>query len=585
MCNICFSNLGSKDVIMRTYKSTMLGLLAGISLLSGAAIGKEVVLEQVKAFPVAKELLTLTGEPVSVIDTGFITNESGEKARGPHEILFTLDNSAPYGVVVGGEEIAPGETKTIVRNLTTSGHKLLLPIYPAESGIEGVASYNLAIPEVKIVACQAGFTEMPDNCYKIEHSTIEYNCPSGSDYQTDTEDCRRIEETSVVEYCDAPFVKKDGVCVQEFTVAAGQACPTDAGWSKDGTICRYFDSQDIENCPTGYALENGECRTLTAKSQYCPPGYTNDGAGNCLKTESVSVNEICSDGFIIVGQSCSKLVTKPVIESCLDGYIKNEAGECLKTTVTDTVERCVKGYFNGSICEIIQGETAYQSQCAGLQYQPFNDGSGLGTCYRRYPAGVPVPTCSAGSTMIDGMCEKVEGTPLIVVCPDSYSLNTSLNQCESTLNEDITYSCDDGWNLSNDSCNRTLSEMVDYYCDSQKYEFNTTQCANKTQTNNIGSCSAGYSLNTSNGNCEEVAAQEVIWSCPEGAYTLNKPGCDYHEEKPVKATCTSAGAAIDGDGYICKELIVDDAEFVCEAGFVPVPSENRCTKESTVPFI
>ena len=94
---------------MRNYIKILLTLFIGLSLFSGSVVSKNVTLDAIKAFPVAKELKTITGDPVSVIDTGIITGERGIPARGPHEIIFSLDASAPYGVIVSGEKIKPGE--------------------------------------------------------------------------------------------------------------------------------------------------------------------------------------------------------------------------------------------------------------------------------------------------------------------------------------------------------------------------------------------------------------------------------------------------------------------------------------------
>ncbi|MCI2285937.1 hypothetical protein L3081_24230 [Colwellia sp. MSW7] len=356
---------------MGNYKNKWLSLLVGLSLLSGAAISSEVVLEPVKALPVDKELLTVTGDPVSVIETGIITDENGVAARGPHEISFTLDENAPYGVVVGGETVLPGETKVLVKNLTTSDHKLTLPVYPMVPGIEGVASYSIDIPQIKVEACPSGFTETPNDCYKVTYSTIEYECPSNSEYQEDTLDCRKTEESAVVEYCDAPFVKQNGKCVQEFTVAATQTCPSGAEWTKDGTTCRYLDSQGVENCPADYALQNGECRALTVKVQSCPAGYVNDGVGGCHKDETESATENCPSGYSVDGTECVSIDIEAV-ESCPSGY-----------------------HFTDGMCHLIVAKS---------------------------------PSCPSDYTLVDGSCEKVESAPFSEACADGYELTEIVNE-------------------------------------------------------------------------------------------------------------------------------------------------------------
>lgn len=727
---------------MGNYKNKWLSLLVGLSLLSGAAISSEVVLEPVKALPVDKELLTVTGDPVSVIETGIITDENGVAARGPHEISFTLDENAPYGVVVGGETVLPGETKVLVKNLTTSDHKLTLPVYPMVPGIEGVASYSIDIPQIKVEACPSGFTETPNDCYKVTYSTIEYECPNNSEYQEDTLDCRKTEESAVVEYCDAPFVKQNGKCVQEFTVAANQECPTDIGWSQDGDICRYLDVKPIESCPDGYYFTGGKCHLITDKSDACPANYALVD-GICEKDDSVPASETCPDEFTMQEGNCVKITTEPVVQYCPPGYVDNGWDGCSKQTIISATETCELGKAGYGECRVYYSETTYHNGCSGFQFQPFNDGSDRGICYKHdvistsimscpddhVPLGVDqcvkkerlsyFTSCQAGYTLNDSntLCVKniIENaiyacpqeleltgvtcgdgvTKASLVCPSSYvesngecvkttttlanfscgdgyspmgsqcvkrenvcasgstyqplsnnclrintfgpshstycptgwgggsicTITTSENLINTCQNGSIdntgicstpsptppSYTCQNGWALSGSSCSFYETDSATYRCPSDaqqgascnkistkepilacaglRTELNQYQCYSNVPDTSKGNCAIDYSLNPTPFQCEEHRSQEVEWSCPEGPYSLNKPNCEYYEDAPVKATCTSDGALVDVDDYVCKELIIENTEFVCEPGFVPVPSEARCVKEETSPFI
>jgi conjugal transfer mating pair stabilization protein TraN len=969
------------DINMRKYKIKLMSLLAGFALLASASANErlELALEQVKTFAIAQELLNVTGEPVAVINTGVIKDDNGVSARGEHKVLFTLDPSSPYAVVVSGEMVMPGETKTIVKNLTESDHRLLLPIYPAVSGVHGVASYSLSIPTVNVLVCPADFAERESDCYKIEYSTIEYVCPAGTEYNKDTFDCRGIDEKPVVEYCELPFVEQNGVCVQEFTIAAGQSCPTDIGWYKEGTLCRYFATDVVESCPADYYLKNGNCYELTLKEQACPDGYTNDGKGSCHITKEadktcpdgytmdgamcnyfdsepisscpngyyfaggmchliIDKSPVCPSDYTLVGEVCEKLESTPFSDACPDGYEvivveKNGAvtEECTGIEVEEILTGCPEGYtVNGGLCtttkssydgcpagyinqsgtsacdKIVEGDyrfeltagyycpegynlngsSSYNRTCEKLLPMPESGSCPVGytvngglctttkSAYNGCPAGyinqsgtsacnkivegnyrfemtagyycpegynlsgsssynrtceklLPMPesgSCPEGYTVngalctttksayngcpagyinqsgtsacdkiaeddykspdspdspdtsdtsdspdtsnspdtsdspdspptsdsvalgyycpegydlsgnssSDRTCEKllpmpesgscpvgytvngdectttqsayngcpagyinqsgtsacdkiVEGdysfeltagyycpegynlsgsssynrtceklidyqrcpdgfvqlgdtcsitmtSDLIDACPAGYvggefscnkvtledatlecsveskeldgtqcysnepdlsqgicnagyTFNSALFQCEDIRSEGVVYRCDSGWDLSGEMCGEVIDGGVNYFCLDGKTDFSASQCIDDEQSNDIGFCGVGFSLNTLNGECEEVRAQEVDWSCPEGPYSLNKPGCDYYEEEVYKTMCDSTNAILDIDNYVCKELIIDTADFVCEPDFTAVPIEDRCTKETTVPFL
>lgn len=1044
------------------------------SLFSVSAAAQQAVsdrnIDTIEVFPVSQLLENSDNEPVTVIDTGYIANDLGEEARGPHDIVFSLDSDAEFAVILNGQTIAPGGTYTLTVNLTDLGHRLMLPVYPAEDLQIGTAPYTLALPNLNVEVCPATFTERANDCYKIEFATLTYMCPADHTYRANTADCRYVDVvpltlncpddysqvgdtcsrtlTQAVEYqcpagtslqagacisddaiastscpsghtlnssgqcsqvtnsyaaespcplnytnsngqctrvvsrapasdltCDDGYLLENGTCYREdqsqlwldderyartdpqnsalFTLnsvyyiprpsngcegdypltgpydaetgiqcfadaapemeltkfadtcqsgyqfvtnagqltcidendtqqpyktcdagytfdpqsnscertytkpfgqycgdiltseatcfeysyapagnycelgyvyddqtkscldtattaatptcesgfqlnaaktscqrnesidlniscAAGytrsadgsycyqtatqpaaQSCPTGAAWTKDGTTCRYFDSLDVAACPAGTVRLNGSCHDLRVKWQSCPAGYANNGSGTCLKNEAQAAAQSCPSGWSKSGTSCSIFETADVQscpagtvklngschdvrakwQGCPAGYTNNGSGTCVKSETQAATQSCPSGWTkDGTTCRSFSsqnvsscpaGYTLRSGSCHDVAAKNYSCPAGYvrsGTTCTKTISVAPEPgecpatnfkamygtgeftsekdglcfyyeaewretwsivkpsgSCPSGTTLNSstGMCESSQTTSASASCPSNYSslntsscyansatysvgscasgysLNTSNGNCERTQTQTVTYSCPatggwslsgtscnrtltqsassycasgwtsysasqcyetaadlakgscasgyalnsttgncertrtqsvtyscpstGGWSLSGSSCNRTLSEAVNYYCASGWTNYNSTQCYETQADFTKGSCQAGYTLNTANGNCEDIDSREVTYTCPTGAgWSFDKPNCNYYVEDTPIVSCP-ANYAMNSAQNACTRTSIHDVSFSCPDSFRPDPNNNRCYRETIVP--
>ncbi|NMV28095.1 hypothetical protein HKB32_02815, partial [Vibrio parahaemolyticus] len=103
-------------------------------------------LENLKTLAISKNLLNRQGEPLARVTSSELRTDSGNLATGLQDALVTLRSDAPFGLMVEGVEVSPGQTKSIQLDLGDLGGKLDVPIYPS-SNSEGIASFMLEVPE------------------------------------------------------------------------------------------------------------------------------------------------------------------------------------------------------------------------------------------------------------------------------------------------------------------------------------------------------------------------------------------------------------------------------------------------------
>ncbi|HBC3591550.1 TPA: DUF4165 domain-containing protein [Vibrio parahaemolyticus] len=104
-------------------------------------------LENLKTLAISKNLLNRQGEPLARVTSSELRTDSGNLATGLQDALVTLRSDAPFGLMVEGVEVSPGQTKSIPLDLGDLGGKLDVPIYPS-SNSEGIASFLLEVPEL-----------------------------------------------------------------------------------------------------------------------------------------------------------------------------------------------------------------------------------------------------------------------------------------------------------------------------------------------------------------------------------------------------------------------------------------------------
>src|SRR5690554_3234842 len=152
-------------------------IVTGLFLLSAQASAQSVVekmIQPIDAFPVSKPIRDVSEQLISVIDTGEITNSTGETAKGPHTVIVELDAASDISVVINGRTIAPGASASFEVDLTALEHRLLLPVYPAVSNQSGQVNYSVSIPNIRVSVCPEGFTETPVDCYRLEYAELTF---------------------------------------------------------------------------------------------------------------------------------------------------------------------------------------------------------------------------------------------------------------------------------------------------------------------------------------------------------------------------------------------------------------------------
>lgn len=582
-------------------------------------------------------------------------------------------------------------------------------------------------------------------CVTTETVEITPICPSNYTLSPDGTQCLTTQTVALNISCPSTYTRSaDGqYCYKEYSEPATQSCPTGSGWTKNGTSCDYFDSTDVQSCPSGYVLKSGSCHRVVDANQSCSSGYSNNGSGTCVKSESTAAAQSCPSGYTNNGSgTCVKNESTAATQSCPSGYVNNGSGTCTKFEsqgatscpsgytlrsgnchkTTAKLKSCPSGYtLSGGQCTrtLTASPTITESGTAMLNYESrvynytstygvrvkytkgaahvYIGGGGGGGCggtggatklcfvqppgefnYApqmdsnledimglRYIVSGPLATgyrhncligetlsgydcvkyndasmsCASGYSLVhpsgyensNSYCRKIETRAATTYCPSGYSsLNTStcyqntatnsvgycasgfsLNtgngncertlstsvtyscssgwtlsgtRCNRTLTQPVTYSCSSGWSLSGASCNRTLTKPVVYSCNSGYTTHTATTCYSTSASMTVGACASGYSLNSSNGNCEKSLSQEVYYTCPTGAeWTLTKPNCDFYNEEPLIINCPDGFVA--GEGTTCEKLRVEPAIFECPDLYSPDVNNDRCVRETRVPHL
>ena len=106
--------------------------------------------DPVNMMSVSKSLMDANDKPLALVKFRGSLTDGGSQSRGPQSGYITLRRDSNFSVMFNGTLIAPGETKDIVIPLDTAG-EASLPVWPAEPGVNGKASYMIDIPQVVTV--------------------------------------------------------------------------------------------------------------------------------------------------------------------------------------------------------------------------------------------------------------------------------------------------------------------------------------------------------------------------------------------------------------------------------------------------
>jgi hypothetical protein len=580
-------------------------------ILPFAVLSETITLKEIKTLAVAKPLEFKNGKPVTLIDTGPITDPAGNLARGPHLFEIGIDPNAPYPVFVKGKKINPGEKHFFVENLSQTSHGFSTQIYPAISGVEGVVNFTLKIPEVLINACPENFTERTDNCYRAQYKMVVYDCPLGTELNNITKNCERHETVPSHEYCVSPYQLRAGKCTHEFTVPAEQTCPLGDNWSDNGTECKFYDVQPINSCKSGFIQDANNCFPLTPLLEDCPEGYSiksgrcelfiSDEAKSCsegyVKLEGLcyqlsEAEQICPTGFNILDESCKKTTTTPKGQSCPEGYSKfGEVDKCFSNEGATPTKKCDEGVLQGGNCvinEVIQASIvcpswAYESngQCAyDSSSQPRYDcpsrwvfDSNGTTCYERENY-VPDPNhvCPSGYTKHKWRTNRCTDSRAYIVAGRSGPVTQEMReQCTSS-----------GGRVEWDGVHTVCLFMspasigFSYTCMAPNFEINgRATCTNGNTQPPVAICDEGY---LSGGLCHTYTyTSPSSYYCPAG-YELSGHLCSRQDSYPAIEYCA--------DKELKEGLCRDVGQLVeikaCPDGFFENPN-GQCVGSESVP--
>ncbi len=105
--------------------------------------------EGITVFATSQSLLDSNDKPLGKISFKGALTDGGSQSRGPQAGYFTLRRDSAFAVMFNGTKVAPGETKDVVIPLDATG-SVTLPVWPADTGVKGKASYMLDIPQLVV---------------------------------------------------------------------------------------------------------------------------------------------------------------------------------------------------------------------------------------------------------------------------------------------------------------------------------------------------------------------------------------------------------------------------------------------------
>lgn len=443
------------------------------ALISTSLWAETVTLQKVKTFPVAKELTYDSGEPATVIETANIFDDEGKAARGPHTIKFTLDPASSYAVMVSGQRVEPGETFTFVQNLTTSGHKLVLPIYPADGGIEGVVNYSLDIPDVKSMICLPGQQELEDGCMTVTYEVLVINC--SPEFVSDTSNgiqCVNYTTAPITLYCEDGYDKTGENCTRITVDAAPFDCYAYPGAALEGAMCVQQESHPVSKCESGWSDVSGQCRgaaTTYNASLGCNVYQTWNGS-KCEEFSSTNAShwkiETCGSKYTYFDGMCYDQYAG----SCPAGYhmwggdfeICYKDGET-KPPYSYTDPICPGGMWTGSQC--LKNPTPKDVSCRA----PGSLNTSNGMCEWWTYTDMQY-SCPSGGSLSGSTCSTYNYVPYGTYCLSGGEFNSATGNCETDINEPAGRHCDDPSVMEPDgeSCKLT-EEYLFKNCDDDTY--------------------------------------------------------------------------------------------------------------------
>jgi conjugal transfer mating pair stabilization protein TraN len=520
--------------------------------LSGLSYAQDTALKAVDVFPVNQSVLDSTDAPISVIETAEIADSQGRVARGPHDVVFSLTDDAPYAIKIGGKRIEPGSSITLTIDLTRVGHRLQMPVFPAESGKYGKVDYKMSIPNLNIKICPDGFQERPEDCYKIEFLEINYICPASFTYNSNLEACRRQVNLELVNDCPDGFSRGSGdTCTRTTTAETVEYCADDT-MSVEGDSC---------------------IKRTYSDTMACPETYSRDDSGRCSKVTNSEPTQSCPENFTKVGNSCQRLTqAEPTDWSCPSSHPNRaeDSESCFATQSgfeefgsAESELSCAAGYtFEDSRC-VQYTEPTYQCSRGGYNTE-------TGAC--EYTVILPESDYCGSVEVQADMCPVNEYAEIGVYCKTGFDKQSD-NSCMKLESAPIQNKCQSGYSMNDagTACVKSETLTLDIKCPSgYARSDNGAYCYKTDQMNAYQNCATGYT-NVGGGVCEKVESKTADPACPSG-YSLRNGSCEKEQSQTASALCEEGTLS----GGKCQVIESRSSDKSCDPGYKYNPWQSRC---------
>lgn len=499
-------------------------------LFTSVLLADDLNLGQIK-IPAVTSTLKTSEKMITKIESPIVTDSLGRVAKGVHNVFVTVFPTASYPLIIQGVEIKPGETKTISVNLSNTGNRLSIPVYPAVGAVSGSADYRVTISDIRVEVCPETFTEAKTDCYRILLREPTLGCEMGYD-PLNPLTCSKTYQHEKKLQCEDGYSEVDGICSKVHNAQRITQCET--GYSVNGDNCEKFEYSKIEPCNSDETFDGVSCIKVSLEPAdedgVCPDGTTPNrvNASFCDKKIITTPNLLCSGTAVTSTESCNDVGGR---QACLSYSV--DYGACLKRTNFVGEKVCPPGFADTASggCELIETYTL-----------------------ETY--------CEAGYTLTStSMCSKVELIPGSPYCELGYT--RSGWGCTKITTESATPNCASGYNWNGSQCQKDSQAGATRKCISGYY-WNGSQCQYDETKAATGNCSSG-SWNGSN--CEsKLTRGYVSWSCPAShpkTSTLYAETCFY--EYPPSDEADGCPAGYDYKWNRCVQY--GSTIYNCDSGY------------------
>ena len=485
------------------------------------------------------------------------------------------------------------ETYVPNRTMCTNGSTQVMrqPTCPEDtvydSG-EGMCRERLTKPV--ITQCPLDFTMDNGKCVKevSDYPLKEVSCPTGYKQRVgQTEQCQSLADYPEKGLCPSGMKREGSVCVNTESFEPQQSCPN--GFAKVGDSC--VKSQVVEvnkTCRIGNALDIHYCRELSSVSdlgfnyQYdCPTGYRARGQ-SCYRLVKRPIDSICASGQVITPEGCRSINEVAHTDRCPSGQTLLSDGVCRSTTPNRGAGECGAGFVSTG-----------DGRCYRIDWQP------------------PTVTCSVGD--LQGLnCYEYEDIVAEPDCPYGYQFNGS--QCQKIEIENIIKVCKTEFGVLNESfCREMVSTNIQANCGVNAfYSTELQRCVERNEFPRSTNCPSGMTFNQDTGFCQSVTvvpedplngfvcpsgywydtAREVcityqenvantLFTCPTG-YSIHHNECRKTANVNATYACPEDTVMVNPANKMCAYTALDLNLGTCPTGFTYNASMRICTSDERI---